>query len=476
MKTLVAKVYKELTSLTDTIPSGFKALFVKSTGLWIKNSSGIEVRIATMDDSLPANGGNATYAYSAGSADYATEAVMATNATNAAYAETLEDCNLRQVSEREILHLGRVIYEVGYSLSADVAVVNQFSDYYYNHGQYLKCNVDIYLNDTLDSSCILEDIGSIANFYTSNFNNSDRVKFEVYFIITDAPFSMVRGRNTSYEFIKGESEYNQNNSYCGYDWLGSIDLGDLTTALCTHFDLNSSSDVKNLLWSGRDMSSLYNHLSSSQTHNRFVQGLFVISANRRCMMDVNGNIFHIIDIPNLTEQVSIFRYTKQRNIEMNSGGAYSIQDIHKQQKPDFSYTRVYLVEYYDRVNDITYYAFYLKPLGMDKITLNYVANRMDSSSLYAYITSSFKEPYIRNITNDYKDEYDEIKNISWTINTGAIKRLFMDNNGNYKSRTSQNTVQFFYINTNKTINKLSPKKVVVQYRNPGDKATILVKS
>ena len=61
MKKLAVQLIKELTSLSDTIPAGFKGLFAKSGGLFWKNSDGTEKQIATADQipsSLPANGGN----------------------------------------------------------------------------------------------------------------------------------------------------------------------------------------------------------------------------------------------------------------------------------------------------------------------------------------------------------------------------------------------------------------------------------
>lgn len=61
MKKLAVQLIKELTTLSDTIPAGFKGLFAKSSGLFWKNSDGTEKQIATADQiptSLPANGGN----------------------------------------------------------------------------------------------------------------------------------------------------------------------------------------------------------------------------------------------------------------------------------------------------------------------------------------------------------------------------------------------------------------------------------
>lgn len=61
MKKLAVQLIKELTSLSDTIPAGFKGFFAKSSGLFFKNSDGTEKQIATADQipsSLPANGGN----------------------------------------------------------------------------------------------------------------------------------------------------------------------------------------------------------------------------------------------------------------------------------------------------------------------------------------------------------------------------------------------------------------------------------
>ncbi|MFZ4770991.1 MAG: hypothetical protein ACOYLO_12490 [Ferruginibacter sp.] len=53
---------QELSSLTDVIPSGFKGLFAKASGLFFKNSDNSIKQLATLDNipvSLPANGGNA---------------------------------------------------------------------------------------------------------------------------------------------------------------------------------------------------------------------------------------------------------------------------------------------------------------------------------------------------------------------------------------------------------------------------------
>jgi len=52
MKTLVTKVFKELLSLTESIPSGFKGLFAKADGLWLKRSDNTSVRLYTTEDTV----------------------------------------------------------------------------------------------------------------------------------------------------------------------------------------------------------------------------------------------------------------------------------------------------------------------------------------------------------------------------------------------------------------------------------------
>ncbi|MFZ4413490.1 MAG: hypothetical protein ACOYOV_10440 [Bacteroidales bacterium] len=52
MKTLVTKVFKELASLSDNIPSGFRALFAKSDGFYTKNNAGVTVRFLTDGDTV----------------------------------------------------------------------------------------------------------------------------------------------------------------------------------------------------------------------------------------------------------------------------------------------------------------------------------------------------------------------------------------------------------------------------------------
>lgn len=49
MKKLAVQLIKELTSLSDTIPAGFKGFFAKSSGLFFKNSDGTEKQIITND-------------------------------------------------------------------------------------------------------------------------------------------------------------------------------------------------------------------------------------------------------------------------------------------------------------------------------------------------------------------------------------------------------------------------------------------
>ena len=50
MKNLNTQLYKELTSLSETIPSGFKALYAKTLGFFLKNSDGTEARLLTTTD------------------------------------------------------------------------------------------------------------------------------------------------------------------------------------------------------------------------------------------------------------------------------------------------------------------------------------------------------------------------------------------------------------------------------------------
>jgi hypothetical protein len=52
MKTLVTKVFKELASLSENIPSGFRALFAKSDGFYTKNNAGVTLKILTDGDSV----------------------------------------------------------------------------------------------------------------------------------------------------------------------------------------------------------------------------------------------------------------------------------------------------------------------------------------------------------------------------------------------------------------------------------------
>jgi hypothetical protein len=55
MKKLSIQLIKELTNLSVTIPSGFKGLFAKTSGLWVKKSDNSESRILTTDDIINAD-------------------------------------------------------------------------------------------------------------------------------------------------------------------------------------------------------------------------------------------------------------------------------------------------------------------------------------------------------------------------------------------------------------------------------------
>lgn len=55
MKKLSLHLIKELSSLSDTIPTGFKGLFSKASGLWVKKSDNSESRLLTTDDIINAD-------------------------------------------------------------------------------------------------------------------------------------------------------------------------------------------------------------------------------------------------------------------------------------------------------------------------------------------------------------------------------------------------------------------------------------
>ncbi|MFZ4400905.1 MAG: hypothetical protein ACOYO1_12790 [Bacteroidales bacterium] len=52
MKKFTTQVFKELASLAENIPSGFRALFAKSDGLYTKNFAGVTLRLLTDGDSV----------------------------------------------------------------------------------------------------------------------------------------------------------------------------------------------------------------------------------------------------------------------------------------------------------------------------------------------------------------------------------------------------------------------------------------
>jgi len=61
MKNLASQLYTELSSLTDSIPSGFKALYATVTGFWIKRSDSTITRLITTDDTILPNYRTAIY-------------------------------------------------------------------------------------------------------------------------------------------------------------------------------------------------------------------------------------------------------------------------------------------------------------------------------------------------------------------------------------------------------------------------------